>query len=849
MKNHMRRNIQWEHEKRDHKRGWYDCLLLLCGAFFCLLSAYRQMRELLDGMCDPVLPEHAWSYLLISATVLSVFYGSGVMRRMWHRLLSVLPVTALLLCYYFTHRIQLEDGILYLLRMYVDQICKYYDCVILFPVGVGEEAPKALLFWMMVLFIGVFVLAAAVQRMQLMLFLPLSLLVAALAVGRTPGVLSILLMLAGALVLRMYRALCSERVIVRAMQLAGVMGVCGFVALACFGLADNVTAKHDAVMARQLALENAVLALPVWELFTQNGMVTNDAPRTSGREMLTITLSDEPTENVYLKSYAANRYESGSWSVDEAAFANAAAAQGLGVEEAGEKIWNLSREDGDAILTPADDRTAIGDISMSLPKEYDYTISCRNFGKTSPLPYVSRLPEGLVMDGDTAAEKPWMKKNYGGSMVMSGSRLHGLPDYLANYYWTDLWTTQMELNPVSEMGDTESQENVWYSDLVWEQCTGESESAVVEVKLDEYLKMFGWESTDKIRSYFSSLQQEENVLMSNVLRLSYVPLVQALLQDMGSYSQKLDPLPAGVDPIDYFLGTSGEGYCVHFASAATLMLQTMGIPARYASGYVVFPKDFKKTADGYTAVVTDARSHAWVEVYLEGFGWIPYEVTPGFSDGETSEGQPSQTTNAADKNGQEHTDPAADGEEKEQISDDGKSDGQSSNVDTSGQKDGACGEWFAAEVFGRTVLSWIYVLIGCFAVYFAICLLTDGIRFCDRKQEESIRRAMKEGRYRAAILRINRRMYRMLSLRELVIGRRIRDDRCYERALGWFSAFREAAIDVELYMTLVRQAHFSEEEMRAADAEAVYKIYQHCRLTKGERIRFANTAVRQTEEW
>ena len=108
---------------------------------------------------------------------------------------------------------------------------------------------------------------------------------------------------------------------------------------------------------------------------------------------------------------------------------------------------------------------------------------------------------------------------------------------------------------------------------------------------------------------------------------------------------------------------------------------------------------------------------------------------------------------------------------------------------------------------------------------------------------------MKEGRYRAAILRINRRMYRMLSLRELVIGRRIRDDRCYERALGWFSAFREAAIDVELYMTLVRQAHFSEEEMRAADAEAVYKIYQHCRLTKGERIRFANTAVRQTEEW
>ena len=41
------------------------------------------------------------------------------------------------------------------------------------------------------------------------------------------------------------------------------------------------------------------------------------------------------------------------------------------------------------------------------------------------------------------------------------------------------------------------------------------------------------------------------------------------------------------DPVEYFLGTGKEGYCMHYASAATLILQELGVPARYASGFVV----------------------------------------------------------------------------------------------------------------------------------------------------------------------------------------------------------------------------------------------------------------------
>lgn len=144
------------------------------------------------------------------------------------------------------------------------------------------------------------------------------------------------------------------------------------------------------------------------------------------------------------------------------------------------------------------------------------------------------------------------------------------------------------------------------------------------------------------------------------------------------------------------------------------------------------------------------------------------------------------------------------------------------------------------ELLGWTIAQWLYLLIGLLAAYFAVCLIADRVRMYDRKQEQRIRQEITDGHYRKAILRINRRMYRMLARRELLIGRRIRDDLRYYRALRWFSALREAAVNADLYMKLVRQAYFSKDEMRAEDAEMVYEIYQRCRLKRKERLTKAN---------
>lgn len=107
--------------------------------------------------------------------------------------------------------------------------------------------------------------------------------------------------------------------------------------------------------------------------------------------------------------------------------------------------------------------------------------------------------------------------------------------------------------------------------------------------------------------------------------------VRAYLSQTASYTLTPGDTPAGKDFVSYFLKENKKGYCVHFASAGAVLLRAMGIPARYAEGYLATEEDLRaKGSDGFSAVRED-HAHAWVEVYIPGYGWIPKEMTPGFS--------------------------------------------------------------------------------------------------------------------------------------------------------------------------------------------------------------------------
>lgn len=108
--------------------------------------------------------------------------------------------------------------------------------------------------------------------------------------------------------------------------------------------------------------------------------------------------------------------------------------------------------------------------------------------------------------------------------------------------------------------------------------------------------------------------------------------IKTSLSSLASYTTAPGMAPANKDIIEYTFFDRKVGYCVHYASAAVLMYRMYGIPARYVSGYVIRPAEFTEQSDGtYAAYPTDGNSHAWVEIYEQGMGWIPIEVTPAYS--------------------------------------------------------------------------------------------------------------------------------------------------------------------------------------------------------------------------
>ncbi|MCR5303627.1 MAG: hypothetical protein K6E33_03620 [Lachnospiraceae bacterium] len=103
-------------------------------------------------------------------------------------------------------------------------------------------------------------------------------------------------------------------------------------------------------------------------------------------------------------------------------------------------------------------------------------------------------------------------------------------------------------------------------------------------------------------------------------------MIERYLSQM-KYSTAPGELPDHIrtpgDFLDYLLFESGEGYCVHYATAFVLMARSMGVPARYVQGY-------STAADKKKTVIMSDCAHAWPEAHIEGVGWVAYEPTPGF---------------------------------------------------------------------------------------------------------------------------------------------------------------------------------------------------------------------------
>lgn len=102
-----------------------------------------------------------------------------------------------------------------------------------------------------------------------------------------------------------------------------------------------------------------------------------------------------------------------------------------------------------------------------------------------------------------------------------------------------------------------------------------------------------------------------------------VLLIEQFLETNYRYSLNVKP-SVGERPIEDFLFNQKEGYCEQYATAMALMLRSIGIPSRLATGFLL--GDYNPYGKYFTVRNSDA--HAWVEVWFPRSGWIPFDPTP-----------------------------------------------------------------------------------------------------------------------------------------------------------------------------------------------------------------------------
>jgi hypothetical protein len=91
------------------------------------------------------------------------------------------------------------------------------------------------------------------------------------------------------------------------------------------------------------------------------------------------------------------------------------------------------------------------------------------------------------------------------------------------------------------------------------------------------------------------------------------------------YTLDVPKPPFGRDVADFMLFDLKKGYCDYYATAMVVLARAAGLPSRLAVGYA---GGIYNEGRG-TYFISEAQAHSWVEIYLMGVGWMPFEPTAG----------------------------------------------------------------------------------------------------------------------------------------------------------------------------------------------------------------------------
>lgn len=145
---------------------------------------------------------------------------------------------------------------------------------------------------------------------------------------------------------------------------------------------------------------------------------------------------------------------------------------------------------------------------------------------------------------------------------------------------------------------------------------------------DKYLDVRE-EERDAVDAYLFSNDSWDDG--ANVSDTAVISRVRTMMASLAGQTDNPPAYTGATSFVAWFLGSAHEGNSAYFATAATLAFRSQGIPARYVEGYRAAGNRLAAAVDaGVPLDLTAADAHAWTEIYLDGQGWTPVEVTPGY---------------------------------------------------------------------------------------------------------------------------------------------------------------------------------------------------------------------------
>ena len=560
--------------------------------------------------------------MIIWVTGLSSIWFTGVFGGKWN-IRFMLPLSfGFVAVYILVMNVSLINGLAMILNKVSERVEKYYGT----GFGYFEENPhivdmESTLY--LFTFLIVMILAYGMirrQRMGTVSVFSIILLCACLAVDCFPDITAFMMWTCACLGLR---AMDGKRAGKAVSYLQGRAGIwmlgCSVIlmAVAYLGILPRIEGifvdNHPGIMKFQSGLERKVedvmLKSPFssWNLFSgftwqgkvESGVLTNSSPGRTGRTALTVTMDEIPKQNFYMKGFIGDIYDGNRW-----------------LEISNEDFDETVKNQWDVEASPDNLKKDL----LNWPYEYINVISSSDKKVT----YQVNLKEVNGRYGYL----PY----YTNTKDLAGKMLEVEGDGLTVRYEDEMSYEGYLLSPLMDFGYHSSLSSVYM-------INSSSDRNEILQLYENYVRQrylyVPTEGIDRLKEVCRQLKIQLSQ-MESLDEMGYksiaADLVKNILAAQCTYSTMLKPLPAGQDYTDYFFFDQKKGFCTHFASTGVLMFRQIGIPARYAAGYVVRPSDFKKENGngGFTAEVPDGNAHAWVEIYVESLGWIPVEVTPGY---------------------------------------------------------------------------------------------------------------------------------------------------------------------------------------------------------------------------